>query len=116
MTNWIEERANALLKAELEGVNTVPSETALAGCIKYDFVDEYVNALEQVINIEAIQQADIKIGVDPMGGAGLATWQVIAQTYGLNLTLTNTRQEPGLNLCRLTMTVKFVWIAQVLMR
>ena len=95
VTNWIESRANALLAAGLDGVNRVSTEEAIAGTTPYDYVAEYVGALDTVIDMAAIKNANINIGVDPMGGAGLAAWEAIGKAFDLNLTVTNAEQTPS---------------------
>ncbi|TMO73507.1 phosphoglucomutase, alpha-D-glucose phosphate-specific, partial [Pseudoalteromonas sp. S3776] len=70
----------------LEGVNQVSLNEALASgfITEYDYITPYVNDLENVIDMEAIRKAGIKIGVDPLGGSGLYYWEPIAKRYGLD--------------------------------
>jgi phosphoglucomutase len=95
-TKLIEERANALLRAGLAGVRRMPVERALRAATthEHDYVLPYVNDLEQVVDIEAIARAGLTIGVDPMGGAGLAFWDPIASVYDLELEIVNRVVDP----------------------
>lgn len=96
-TDWIQKRANALLAAQLDGVKQVGYEEALASplCVSIDYVQPYVDDLANVIDMAAIAKAGVKIGVDPLGGSGIAFWPVIAKTYGLNITVVNERVDPA---------------------
>lgn len=95
-TARIQDRANALLEEGLQGVARVTYAEALAAptTVMYDFVGPYVNDLGAVIDMEAIAQAGLRIGVDPMGGAGVNYWTPIAERYGLDLTVVNPRVDP----------------------
>lgn len=89
-TDWIADRANEYLRAELEGVK----RTSVAGvlderCIKHDYVHNYVADLENVVDMQAIKDSGLRIGADPMGGASVDYWQAIADHYGLNMTVVN---------------------------
>lgn len=89
-TDWIAARANELLHAELAGVQRVQVSGVLderAG--RYNYLDSYVNDLPNVINIDAIKQAGIRIGADPMGGASVDYWGAIADKHGLDITVVN---------------------------
>lgn len=89
-TDWIARRANELLLAGMEGVKRVPVSGVLderAG--RYNFLDSYVDDLPNVINIDAIKQAGIRIGADPMGGASVDYWGAIADKHGLDITVVN---------------------------
>ena len=95
-TRWIENRANELLRTGLKGVRRLPLNQALKAATTHahDFVTPYVDDLGSVIEMAAIADTGLKIGVDPMGGAGLAYWEPIAACYGLNLTLVNREVDP----------------------
>lgn len=97
VTNWIEQRANELLSKDLEGVKMQPYALALQSgyCQHIDYIQHYVDDLENVIDMAAIAKAGIKIGVDPMGGSGLAYWPRIAERYGLNITVVNDKVDPA---------------------
>ncbi|WP_418139165.1 phosphoglucomutase (alpha-D-glucose-1,6-bisphosphate-dependent) [Oceanimonas smirnovii] len=92
-TGAIEQRANALLAEGNAGVTRQPCEQARQQAVPHDYVNAYVAQLDQVIDMEAIRRAGIRIGVDPLGGSGLAYWPHIAKRFGLNITLVNERQD-----------------------
>ncbi|MCJ2193490.1 phosphoglucomutase (alpha-D-glucose-1,6-bisphosphate-dependent) [Kaistella montana] len=95
-TTWIADRANELLAAGLAGVHRVASAD-VAGHAKlggFDFLDRYVSDLPQVIDVEAIREAGVRIGADPMGGASVAYWGEIADRHGLDLTVVNPEVDP----------------------
>lgn len=95
-TKVIEQRANELLAAGLQGVRSISLTEAFASAqaVAYDFVRPYVDDLQQVIDMEAIRKAGIKIGVDPLGGSGIAFWPAIAERYGLDIEVVNKRVDP----------------------
>lgn len=96
ITNWIESKANELLEAGLRGVNRIAYERALnaATTHRHNYADSYTRDLTNVIDIEAIRGATIKIGVDPLGGAGVHYWPQIGERYGLDLTVVNSIVDP----------------------
>lgn len=96
ITNWIQDRANQLLKEDLVEVQIYPyAEAFKTGFVKErDFVEHYVSGLEQVINFEAIKQAGVKIGVDPLGGSGIDYWPAIAEKYGIDLNIVRDDVDP----------------------
>jgi phosphoglucomutase len=93
-TKWIENFANDLLGKKLQGVSRIPYEKALrAGTTqRFDFVSTYVNGLGSVLDMESLR--GLNLGVDPLGGAGVAYWPRIAEKYGLKLTVVNTSVDP----------------------
>ena len=95
-TKLIQDRANEILANALKGVKRMPFEKALKAATthEHDYVQPYVEDLRFVVNLEAIAAAGLKIGVDPMGGAGVAFWLPIAERYGLNLQVVNPRVDP----------------------
>ena len=95
VTDWVQNRANELLRGHNAGVKRTPFSAALkAGTTHvHDFVTPYVNDLSAVIDLEAVKRAGLKLGVDPLGGASLPYWQPIADRYGLNLSVVNTRVD-----------------------
>ena len=95
VTDWVQNRANELLRGHNAGVKRNPFAAALkAGTTHvHDFVTPYVNDLSAVIDLEAVKRAGLKLGVDPLGGASLPYWQPIAERYGLNLSIVNTRVD-----------------------
>lgn len=97
ITAWIEQRANDYLAAQLEGIRRVNIEIALTtGRVKYtDLYLPYIAALDQVVDMQAIREANIRIGVDPLGGSGIYYWQRIAAHYGLDITVVNNTVDPA---------------------
>ncbi len=95
-TRWIESRANDYLRAKLTGVKRIPWQRArqLSTTVSYDYVTPYVEDLAQVIDMPAIAAAGLRLGVDPMGGSGLAYWAPIAERYGLDIHLVNDTFDP----------------------
>jgi phosphoglucomutase len=91
ITGQVQDRANALLEAGLAGVRRIPVARALAADTtgRFDFTDAYVSALEQVIDTDAIRDAGVRIGADPLGGASVGYWGEIGDRYGLDLTVVN---------------------------
>ncbi len=89
ITSWIQNRANELLAAELKGVQRIPYDRAKQQAGRYDFLSNYVDALREVIDVDAIKSAGIRIGADPLGGASVAYWGEIGDRYGLDLTVVN---------------------------
>ena len=96
VTGWIEKRANALL-ASPGDVARIPLARALreGRCAEHDFVGPYVADLGNAIDMEAIRDSGISIGVDPLGGAGQAYWEPIAERYGLNIRVVSTVLDPA---------------------
>ncbi len=96
VTGWIEARANALLAAGNREVKRLPyaQARAAASTRKTDFVEPYVAELGDVIDMAAIRAANLKIGVDPLGGAAVAYWEPIAKRYGLDLEIVNRKVDP----------------------
>lgn len=91
-TKWIENEANHYLANGLKDVRRIPYSQALKASTthKYDYVSNYVNHLNSVVDLGAIAASGLKLGVDPLGGAGVAYWPRIAQQYRLNLEVVNT--------------------------
>ena len=96
ITRAIESRANALLGNKLNGVKRMPFEKALRAATthRHDFIAAYVGDLGNVIDMEVIRAAGIRIGADPLGGAGVHYWRPIADRYRLNLTVVNETIDP----------------------
>jgi len=96
VTKWIQDRANALLRENNAGVKRVPFVTALKtkSTEQQDFILPYVNDLRNVIDMDAIRDAGLKLGVDPLGGATIHYWEPIADIYGLNITVVNKELDP----------------------
>lgn len=96
-TKWIENRANKILEAGMAGVKRIPYAKAQAASTTHahNYITPYVQDLASVIDMQAIADAGLKIGVDPMGGAGIAYWEPIAETYGLDMEIVNDRVDPA---------------------
>ncbi|WP_303288229.1 phosphoglucomutase (alpha-D-glucose-1,6-bisphosphate-dependent) [Marinobacter sp. SS8-8] len=96
VTGWIEARANIFLENGLDGVQRVSYEKALRASTthRHDFLNAYVSDLGNVIDMDVIRSADIRMGVDPLGGAGVHYWGPVAERYGLNLTVVNDAIDP----------------------
>ena len=97
ITRWIEERANTYLEQGLEGVKRVTFAKAMAAdhVQAFDFRAPYVEDLANVMDMDAIREAGVTIGADPMGGAGVAYWEPIAERYGLDLHVVNHEIDPS---------------------
>lgn len=97
LTKAIENRANALIAADMHGVQRLtPEQVVASGLVKErDLVKPYIDDLVNVIDMQAIQQAGLKIGVDPLGGSGIDYWRQIATTYNLDLTLVSEAIDPS---------------------
>jgi phosphoglucomutase len=91
VTKWVEDRANELLRKGNAEVRRVPPLTALTAATTHeaDFLSPYVDDLRHAIDTDAIRGAKLKLGADPLGGAAVHYWQRIAETYRLDLTVTN---------------------------
>lgn len=96
VTRWIQDRANQLLAEKLTHVKRTSLGPLLAEPLVTltDFIGPYVEDLAQVIDFAVIQQSQLKIGVDPLGGASVAYWGRVAERYRLNLTVVNERVDP----------------------
>ncbi|MGA2404329.1 MAG: phosphoglucomutase (alpha-D-glucose-1,6-bisphosphate-dependent) [Syntrophobacteraceae bacterium] len=96
ITAVIQTRANELLRENNREVKRIPCERALKGgrIVLHDFIGSFVGDLRNVIDMDAIRSAGIRIGVDPMGGASLPYWEPIADTYGLSVEIVNRSLDP----------------------
>ncbi|HYT92949.1 MAG TPA: phosphoglucomutase (alpha-D-glucose-1,6-bisphosphate-dependent) [Gemmataceae bacterium] len=96
VTKWVQDRANELLRGGNTGVKRVPFTTAIKAGTTHeeDFVLPYVNDLRNVIDMDAIRSARLKLGVDPLGGAAVHYWGPINDIYGLNIEVVNPRVDP----------------------
>ncbi|MDX6256024.1 MAG: phosphoglucomutase [Frankiales bacterium] len=90
-TGWIQDRANELLRDGLKGVTRVPYARALTvdTTQRFDFLDSYVADLSSVVDLDAVRDAGVRIGADPLGGASVGYWGEIGARYGLDLTVVN---------------------------
>ncbi|WP_025820437.1 phosphoglucomutase (alpha-D-glucose-1,6-bisphosphate-dependent) [Shewanella marina] len=97
ITAWIEQRANQYLQQQLHGINKMElAQARQANLIDYqDLMTPYVNALAEVINLDAIRDAKVKIGVDPLGGSGIYYWDIIASKFELDITVVNDKVDPS---------------------
>ncbi len=86
-TSWIEKKANSILENNLKEVKKVPFEKALKAATthRYDYISSYVNDLSNVLDTDLLRDSHIKMGVHPLGGAGVKYWDAIAEKYKLNL-------------------------------
>jgi phosphoglucomutase len=96
VTGWIQAKANQFLEAHLERVKRIRFERALRAPTTHyhDYLNTYVDDLGNVIDMDIIRGANIRLGVDPLGGAGVHYWKPIAERYGLNLTVVNEAVDP----------------------
>lgn len=96
ITNWIEAEANRFLEARLDGVRRIPHARALQAetTHRHDFLNTYVGDLGNVIDMEAIREAKVRLGVDPLGGAGVHYWAAVAERYRLDLTVISEIVDP----------------------
>lgn len=96
ITDWIEAKANKFLETKLKSVKKIAYEQAVHAetTHRYNYLNKYINDLGNVIDMNAIRDANIRIGVDPLGGAGVHYWKPIAERYGLNLTVVNNLVDP----------------------
>jgi phosphoglucomutase len=96
VTKWIEDRANQLLLEDLVEVELFPfAKASRSGFIRYeDLMTPYIDDLANIVNLKAISDAGIKIGIDPLGGSGIHFWPVIAKKYNLDLTVVNDVVDP----------------------
>lgn len=110
VTRWIEAAANRFLEAQLRGVLRIPHAKAMAAVTtdRHDFVTAFVSGLGTVIDMDVIRSSNIRIGVDPLGGAGVHYWNVIAETYGLNMTVVSDVVDPTFSFMPLD------WVARCL--
>jgi len=96
VTRWVENRANELLRAGNAGVKRIPLAKAIRSATTHqeDFILPYVRDLKNVVDMDAIRGAHLKLGVDPLGGASLPYWEPINSIYGLDVVVTNKIIDP----------------------
>jgi phosphoglucomutase len=96
ITDWVQNRANTLLRAGNKDVKRIPYESALKASTTHadDFILPYVKDLANVVDMDAIRSAGLKLGVDPLGGATVHYWQPIKDIYGLDITVVNSTIDP----------------------
>ncbi len=97
VTNWIEKKANELLQNNLKGIKRISFDKSVKASTthRYDYLNTYVNDLGNIIDMDTIRNAKIKMGVDPLGGAGVHYWEPIAEKYHLDLTVVNKIVDPA---------------------
>ena len=102
VTKLIEQRANQIIAEQCQAVKRADLRTAMASefVSVEDFMQPYIDDLAQVIDMQAIAKAGLKLGTDPLGGAGVGYWQCIAKTYGLDITVVNDRVDPQFGFMR----------------
>ena len=93
-TGWIADRANALLRSGIDGIKRAGSQQTTDARVGYDYLGHYVDDLTTALDIEAIREAGVRIGADPMGGASVAYWGEIAERHRLDLTVVNDQVDP----------------------
>ncbi|KPZ03247.1 Phosphoglucomutase [Pseudomonas syringae pv. aptata] len=96
VTKWIENKANELLAEKVTGVSRISHEKALRADTthRHDYINTYVADLKNVIDMDAIRNSGLRLGVDPLGGAGVNYWSAIGEHYGLNLDVVNKFVDP----------------------
>jgi phosphoglucomutase len=96
VTDWIQAKANEFIEQKLSGVRRISYGKALRASTthQHDYLNAYVEDLDSVIDMKAISKANISIGVDPLGGAGIHYWKPIAERYSLDLTVVNDVIDP----------------------
>ncbi|MFB8210599.1 phosphoglucomutase (alpha-D-glucose-1,6-bisphosphate-dependent) [Streptomyces sp. NPDC056010] len=95
-TGWIQDRANEIIANGLKDVRRMPYTRALAAATtgRYDFLGTYVADLPSVLDLDAVREAGVRIGADPLGGASVAYWGRIAEQHRLDLTVVNPLTDP----------------------
>ena len=96
VTRWVQDRANELLRGNNAAVKRMPCVSALKAATtrQEDFILPYVDDLKNVVNMDAIRAAGLKLGVDPLGGAALPYWEPINRLYKLDITVVNPKLDP----------------------
>jgi len=96
ITAWIQDRANQLLRGGLADVRRMPFERARRATTtgRHDYMDAYVRDLANTVDMDVLRGARLRFGVDPLGGAGVKYWGMIAERYGLPLTIVSEEVDP----------------------
>ncbi|RQW06222.1 MAG: alpha-D-glucose phosphate-specific phosphoglucomutase, partial [Calditrichaeota bacterium] len=102
ITQKIQKRANEILAEDLQAVKRMSYEKVMRdGHVqKHDYIHPYVRDLKNIVDLDAVRSAGLKIGVDPMGGSGVAFWEPIAEIYQLNLEIVNRKIDPTFSFMR----------------
>ena len=95
VTGWIEKTANGFIEKGLIGVKRIAQPMQSSFVTKADAIGAYVDDLPNVVNINAIRDAGIRIGIDPLGGSSLAAWHAIIERHGINATIVNDKVDPA---------------------
>ena len=93
ITSIIEKNANLYIEKDLEGVKTITQADAEQQVQKIDFITPYVEALDEIIDMQLLQNSTLKVGVDPLGGSGIEVYKKINEIYGLNLDIVNDKVD-----------------------
>ena len=96
VTSWIQDRANSLLREELRAVKRIPFARASRAATTrgHDYMDSYIGDLSNVVDLDALRSADLRLAVDPMGGAGVQYWGMIAERYQVPITVVSDEVDP----------------------
>jgi phosphoglucomutase len=96
VTGWIEQTANALLARKLSGIRRVPDDRVRSSphLHRHDYITPYVADLENVVDMAAIRDSGVTIGIDPLGGAAVHYWEPIIKRYGIAATVVNQTVDP----------------------
>ena len=95
VTRGVQNRANELLRSGNAEVKTVSYAEALSGAAEFDFITPYVEGLPEIIDLDAIREAGVNIGVDPLGGSSLPVWEAVQRRWNLKLTIVNEKVDPA---------------------
>ncbi len=95
VTRDVQNRANELLRSGNAEVKTVSYAEALSGAAEFDFITPYVEGLPEIIDLDAIREAGVNIGVDPLGGSSLPVWEAVQRRWNLKLTIVNEKVDPA---------------------
>jgi phosphoglucomutase len=97
VTRWVQDRANQLMNEHNREVQRIPFQKARKAdtTLEKNLITPFVRALAQVVDMDMIKKAGIRIGVDPMGGSGVHFWEPIAEYYGLNMEIVNPHVDPA---------------------
>ena len=93
-TGWIERRANDLLRDGVAAIPRVPFEQALSRCSGFDFLASYVDDLPAAVDLDAVREAGVRVGADPLGGASVDYWAAIAERHRIDLAVVNPEVDP----------------------
>ncbi|HEY7977656.1 MAG TPA: hypothetical protein VID67_05630, partial [Rhizomicrobium sp.] len=94
ITSWIEALANKLLQEGLKDVRRQSKPLSAPGIARYDFLNKYIEQLNDIVDLDVVRSAGLRIGVDPLGGAAVHFWAPIADRFKLNLTVTDDTVDP----------------------